>query len=374
MSWDILKIPLLEKWKTWWIQRHPDEIGEYSWVYLFERGKQIRPKLFCELWSYLCKDRPPCIELAFIIECIHVATLILDDCPWMDNANQRRGWETLHSKFSCKKSFLIGHDIIHMTYLIFTSHPLEYYTKEITESDLEQIIRQKSYRLWKGQLMDLRGSGSLFELASMKTGVLFELVTETVAICVGLDRDFWRLWGNNLGVLFQWMDDWNDREEDKQLCQRNAFNENEKSTLLAYTNLWNQLSQSIGSSWFDRPFGVFMKSYFTDSLPLELSSVETSSISSLLLSQPIPVMEYKDMDEKRCLKYKKGIYFMQQIEPYFSIKMDIPCEKWFLKTNLWEIPEKDWRDQSEIDEWIKMYPWIEGLYTLLDTDDPDLRD
>ena len=117
-----------------------------------------------------------------------------------------------------------------------------------------------------------------------------------------------------------------------------------------------------------------MKSYFTDSLPLELSSVETSSISSLLISQPVPLMEYKDMDEERCLKYKKGIYFMQQIQPYFSMKMDIPREKWFLKTNLWEIPEKDWRDQSEIDEWIKLYPWTEGLYTLLDTDDPDFRD
>lgn len=372
MSWDTLKIPLLAQWKSWWIERHPEEIGEYSWIYLFERGKQIRPKLFCELWSYLCPDRPPCIELAFIIECIHVGSLILDDSPWMDNAEKRRGWDTLHSKYSCKKSLLIAHDVLHMAYLIFTSHPLEYYTKDMTELELETFIKQKSYRLWKGQLMDLRGSGSLFELASMKTGVLFEWVSETVAICIGLDREFWRVWGNYLGILFQWIDDWNDREEDKVNNQRNAFNEDSENTLHIYRLLWDHISQGIGSVWFERPFGIYMKSYFTDSIPLSTDS--PSSISPSYLSHPISYMPYVHENEERLKKYSKGIYLMKQLEPYFNQKVDIPREKWFLKTYLWALPENEWRSQPEIEEWVKTYPTLETLSIWLDENDPDFID
>jgi hypothetical protein len=51
MSWDI----------------HPVDVAEYSWNYLFTGGKEIRSKLFCELWKYLSPDSDVCAELAFAI-------------------------------------------------------------------------------------------------------------------------------------------------------------------------------------------------------------------------------------------------------------------------------------------------------------------
>ena len=49
--WDIYKIKIHEKWKKRWFDTHPYEIAEYSWNYLFTGGKEIRSKLFCELWT-----------------------------------------------------------------------------------------------------------------------------------------------------------------------------------------------------------------------------------------------------------------------------------------------------------------------------------
>jgi geranylgeranyl pyrophosphate synthase len=67
---------------------------------------------------------------------------------------------------------------------------------------------------------------------------MFELVSETVAVLSNLDREFWRHWGNSLGILFQWMDDWQDREEDTLQKNRNAFNEQFDLTLKYYNYLY----------------------------------------------------------------------------------------------------------------------------------------
>lgn len=380
MSWDTLKVPFLTQWKSWWIEHHPSEIGEYSWTYLFERGKQLRPKLFCELWSYLCPDRTPCIELAFIIECIHVTTLILDDFPWMDNAEERRGWKTLHSQFTEKKALLLAHDVIYMAYLIFTSHPLEYYSKTLTLSDLEVFIRQKIYRLWKGQLMDLRGSGSLLDIASMKTGVLFEWVTETVALCLDLDPVFWREWGNRFGILFQWVDDWNDLEEDAKSGQRNAFNENPSGTLAIYSKLWKEIESNIGPSWFERPFGIQLRSYFTDTIPLSYEIVQstsnTSNISTMssLLEQSRVSMPYKDAPLERNKQYSKGIFWMRQIQPYLLNSTFQMGEDFFIKTSLWTIPETEWRNHPELQKRMKESPWLFTIWNWLEKQLDDMEE
>lgn len=236
MSWDEWKSYTLTRWKTWWLARHPEEVGAYSWSYLFERGKQIRPRLFCELWRYLCPEQPVCAEAAFLIECAHVASLILDDLPWMDNAEERRGWQTLHRRFSLRKALLLTHDVLELAYEVGRSCPLLQEKAEVirkrgsAEEEEEKAKwaehgREKAKSLWLGQWLDVSRSGSLYEMAAWKTGTLFEAVAEGVALAAGLDPFFWGKWGNALGVLFQWVDDWDDREEDARIGQRNAFNE-----------------------------------------------------------------------------------------------------------------------------------------------------
>lgn len=282
MSWEVHKPHIYEKWKTYWYHTHPIDIAEYSWNYLFTGGKEIRARLFCELWQYLYPDVMVCAELAFSIECIHTASLILDDTPWMDNAAERRGKTTLHLIFTQKKAILLAHDVMYMVYLIWNENK----PTHISLHNWEIFMKDKLQRLMIGQWYDLEKTGKLTDLASLKTGVLFELVTETVAICTNLDREFWKIWGNHMGILFQWMDDWQDREEDRLIHSRNAFNEAYDTTLLAYGQIWQKIERDIGPGWFRLPFGQFMKTYFTRDIPLPLLSSSLSSLSDLSLSYP----------------------------------------------------------------------------------------
>ena len=281
MSWDKIKPAIYDTWRTYWFDTHPAEIAAYSWEYLFTGGKQIRPRLFCELWQYLSPDLEVCGEFAFAIECIHVASLILDDMPFMDNAPSRRGKKTLHATFSERKAFLLFHDVLYMVYLIW----IKYKPEHIHMYDWEKYMIEKLMYLAMGQWYDLEKRGTLIELASLKTGILFELITETVAICVQLDRPCWKSWGNHLGILFQWMDDLHDRVEDAEQGNRNAFNESYDTTMTSYIDIWKRIETGIGRSWFDTPFGIFMKSYFTEGI-----TIDTPPIFDIIdVSIPYPI-------------------------------------------------------------------------------------
>ena len=294
MSWEKYRPDIHTKWKTYWYETHPPEIAAESWNYLFTGGKEIRSRLFCELWAYLSPDQNISAELAFAIECIHVASLILDDTPWMDNAMTRRGKPTLHLVFSNKKSLLLFHDVMFMVYRIWQENKPDH----ISLSDWEELIVSKLQRLMVGQWYDLEKKGTLIELASMKTGVLFELVAETVALCTGLDRHTWKMWGNHVGILFQWMDDWSDQEEDIAQQNRNAFNESYNDTLSYYGAIWGKIEKEIGPSWFTRPFGKFMKQYFTNDIPLLNTSSVSASLSELFIAYPIPILPtYSELED-----------------------------------------------------------------------------
>ena len=366
MSWDELRVPLFAQWKTWWLSRHPVEIGEYTWAFLFERGKQIRAHLFCELWNYLCPDRPPCIEIAFIIECIHVVSLILDDLPWMDHANERRGWKTLHFKFSIRKALLIAHDVLELAYQVGNSQPL--LQKEKGQLEMWYWWGQtKTKILWYGQWLDLSRSGDLEELAKMKTGILFECVSELVATFVGLDPFFWREWGKTLGILFQWIDDWKDREEDRIIQQRNAFNESYDWTMARYTELWARVVQGIGKGWWNRPFGNYLWNYFTVlySHPPLISEQSSLSLLIHLFGTPSPSLDCSSIIFPHSItpSLHIGLFFMGLFLPYLN-QTTIPiesleetveeAEEWSL-TKLWTIEESQWMNWLETRAKIKPF-------------------
>jgi geranylgeranyl pyrophosphate synthase len=353
--WNKIKIPIYEKYKKKWLESHPKDIGEYSWDYLFEGGKQIRPNLFCDLWNYLCPDLEICGELAFAIECIHVSSLILDDSPWMDNASERRGKKTLHLMFSEKKALLICYDVMKIVYDIW----LTYKPNTITNDIWILYITNKLELLTIGQWYDLSRKGNFIDLASLKTGILFELVTETVAICLDLDRDYWRVWGNSLGILFQWMDDWIDREEDLLQKNRNAFNENYNQTLQLYSYLWNKIINQIGKGWFKRNFGEYIQSYFTNKIPMTILHV-SSSIHEIITTYSNPWKITKIIPSATFNKDKLITYSLEDLyelsktvdrDLVISLMMiysnkDIKIEP--LKTNLWEIDENAWESVPEL--------------------------
>lgn len=354
MIWEDERQSVKDKWRKWWNKYHTEEISEYTWNYLFTGGKEIRAKLFCELWNYLSPDLKVNCEIAFAVECIHAASLILDDTPWMDNANERRGRKTLHLVYTPKKAVLVAFEVMHMVMEIWlTNRP-----GHISEKVWSEHLKSKLEKLVVGQWYDLDKKGSLYELSSLKTGVLFELVTESVALCCGLDRDYWRYWGNSLGVLFQWMDDWNDRDEDKAQNNRNAFNEDTPYTLAAYNELWAQIAYGIGQQWFEKPFGKYMKTYFTDSLYYTFVSKKytLSDLSKFKLHleanlQSILQNDYKQLTTFISKAIDNTVFRFENNEEIIMTLYNFVNSEWllnynkskeFLNVNLWEIDESEW--------------------------------
>jgi geranylgeranyl pyrophosphate synthase len=338
--WDILKVEIEEKWKKYWLDTHPKEIGEYSWDYLFTGGKQIRPKLFCELWHYLSPDSKIIAELAFAIECIHVSSIILDDTPWMDNASERRGKKTIHTVFSPKKAVLVSYDLIDMAINIWKNNR----PSHINSDTWITLLKSKLQRLMIGQWYDLEKTGSLIELSSLKTGVLFELVTETVAVCTNLDPEFWKIWGNNLGVLFQWMDDFLDMDEDKQQNNRNAFNESYENTLQNYFILWQSIEKGIGKQWFENSFGQYMKNYFTQKINISEIQSTYDNLSSIQLEYPTNILipeliGSSKLDKKYYFNFING----KQMIKYIWNNVDNMISQQ-AKHNFWNIDESQWEN------------------------------
>jgi len=306
----------------------------------------------------LAPDKKINAELAFAIECIHVASLILDDTPWMDNAAERRGKKTLHTILSPNKALLVFYELMSIVREIWLNNkPIH-----ISDEFWNNFLKIKLQRLVIGQWYDIEKKGNLLELASLKTGVLFELVTETVALCIGLDTEFWKIWGNNLGILFQWMDDWNDREQDIVQNNRNAFNEDYHLTLNNYEYLWSKIENGIGKQWFLRPFGIFMRQYFTNNIPINLKInnkllFENISIS-YITSLTVPEIEIKDeyfLKNEKAVEYinKYDIHKGKDILKRIYIASDTVDEIPNIKTNLWYVDENEWENLDEIQNLIK---------------------
>ena len=355
MSWEYIKIDIYKKWKQYWFTTHSHDVATYSWDFLFTGGKEIRSTLFYELWRYLSPDNIVCGELAFAIECIHVASLVLDDSPWMDNADTRRGKDTLHRVFSPKKAVLICHDIMYMVYLIWQNNKPD----TIDVYHWRELIKNKLEYLMIGQWCDLNKQGSLIELASFKTGILFEFVTEIVALYIGLDTAFWKTWGNNLGILFQWTDDWNDMTEDILQNNRNAFNEDYNFTLEKYIHIWQKIENGIGPSWFKQPFGIFMKSYFTQIIADKCDTIHLYNLSDLFVPYQYPtptVSDIQNIDKKHIFTVLNGNdiiktmfmlsdYIFKNYDTYNLNYMNIYLN---MKGILWNIDENEWKNEPII--------------------------
>ena len=77
-------------------------------------GKRVRPILVllsCEAFGGKIEDA---IDAAIAVEILHNFTLVHDDI--MDNANTRRGKQTIHKKWDVNAAILVGDELIGLSY------------------------------------------------------------------------------------------------------------------------------------------------------------------------------------------------------------------------------------------------------------------
>ncbi len=215
---------------------NPSEEGPYSEPLtdganysLIGDGKRLRPIMtwFMGVQGYGL-DEKALMPLLRSLEYMHTASLIFDDLPSQDNANIRRGKETLHQVANTAVAELTG--------LFLTQKAVEEQTSldSFDPRTVLQLIQYSSKRtadMCKGQAMDLDSKGKQLTLEELnrksfyKTGMAFEVCLMMPAILAQAsekEMDVWKKFSYHAGIAFQIKDDLLDVEGNTSLLGKQA--------------------------------------------------------------------------------------------------------------------------------------------------------
>ncbi|RUM63334.1 MAG: polyprenyl synthetase family protein [Sulfurimonas sp.] len=197
-------------------------------------GKRLRAKLILKI-APEHKDAP---LLAAIVELIHGASLLHDDV--IDDAMTRRGVTSVNASNGSKVAVMLG-DIL--------------YSKAFTElisfdKDIAQTIAASVTALSKGEMMDVKmaenfnSDESLYlDMLYLKTATLIEAAAKASALLVGKDAEKHALYGRNLGLSFQIIDDILDITESEKVLGKPVMNDYvEGKCTLPYIYLYEALN------------------------------------------------------------------------------------------------------------------------------------
>lgn len=182
---------------------------------LLDSGKRLRPLITALTAEALGGSAAYAIDAACAIEMVHTASLIIDDLPCMDDAEQRRGKPANHVAHGEDIAILGAVSLISDAFgIIARDHQLAADVK----IDLIRVLSESigADGLCAGQERDLRDirahadAESLAQLQYQKTGALFVVCLEAGARIAGLNQQDLaplRAFGTHAGLAFQILDD-----------------------------------------------------------------------------------------------------------------------------------------------------------------------
>ena len=172
-------------------------------------GKRIRPMILilsCEVFGGKLEDA---VDAAVAIEILHNFTLVHDDI--MDNADTRRGRDTIHKKWDTDIAILAGDELVGLAYkslLKTKSHRIGDIAKAFTEGIIE-VCEGQSF----DKEFELRRDVKLEEY-TMMIGKKTSKLLETCAVIGTLigngtkeQLETMRKFAENIGLAFQIQDD-----------------------------------------------------------------------------------------------------------------------------------------------------------------------
>ncbi|MGE4419016.1 MAG: polyprenyl synthetase family protein [Sulfurimonas sp.] len=197
-------------------------------------GKRLRAKLILKIAD--TNEKAPL--LAAIVELIHGASLLHDDV--IDEATLRRGTASVNATEGSKTAVMLG-DIL--------------YSKAFTElvsfdRNIAKIIASSVTALSKGEMMDVKMAHAFnadeekyLEMLYLKTATLIEAAAHSAALLADKDPLSHALYGRNLGLSFQIIDDILDIVSDAATLGKPAMNDFvEGKCTLPYIYLYRALN------------------------------------------------------------------------------------------------------------------------------------
>jgi len=221
------------------IERLIEEVGYDEVSRLFgtlSGGKRLRAKLILKI----APNHEKAPLLAAIVELIHAASLLHDDV--IDESILRRGVASVNATDGSKTAVMLG-DIL--------------YSKAFSElvafdRDIAKVIASSVTALSKGEMKDVKmaqffnsDEEKYLDMLYLKTATLIEAAAIGAALLCGKDAQKHGVYGRNLGLSFQIIDDILDITADEKALGKPALNDFvEGKCTLPYIYLYNALNSS----------------------------------------------------------------------------------------------------------------------------------
>ena len=206
-------------------------------------GKKIRSTIIFDTGKIFNIDQRKLINICAAVECIHSYSLIHDDLPCMDNDTIRRGKPSTHVKFGEASAVLAGNSLLTLAFEIIADK------NYLVNSSLKnEIIKSLAFcsghtGIAGGQELDLKfekrkkNLKQIIEMQKKKTGKLFNFCLFAVAVVAkknSKEKLFFSNLGEEIGLLFQFADDFLDVKGSKKLVGKPIKKDNKKgkSTLI----------------------------------------------------------------------------------------------------------------------------------------------
>jgi geranylgeranyl diphosphate synthase type II len=193
-------------------ERKPQSLYEPIKYVLSMGGKRVRPVLMLLAYN-IFKDNPESIlSSACALETYHNYTLLHDDL--MDNADLRRGHETVHRKWDANTAILSGDSMLVLAYERMAQCPKEKLAEVLS------LFTETALEIGEGQQYDMEfenrtdvTEAEYIEMIRLKTSVLLACAVKMGAILADAsaeDADNLYKFGEQIGLAFQLQDDFLD--------------------------------------------------------------------------------------------------------------------------------------------------------------------
>jgi geranylgeranyl diphosphate synthase type II len=165
-------------------------------------GKRVRPVISLAVGEALGESVDQVMSAAVAIELVHNFSLVHDDLPALDNDEERRGRRSVWATYGEATAVLAGDALLAEAFRAACTYP---------SSDVARELAQATLGMIGGQYLDtMVPEADLAIVHRLKTGRLF-FAAVTMALWAAQlplgEQQPWRSFGEELGLLFQVVDD-----------------------------------------------------------------------------------------------------------------------------------------------------------------------
>jgi len=207
-------------------------------------GKKIRSSIIIGAGKLFNIETSKLLNVCGAVECIHSYSLIHDDLPCMDNDKTRRGKPATHIKFGESTAILAGNSLLTLAFEMIMDKDYKIEHKAKAELVKALAICSGHTGIAGGQYLDLnfekkkKRFSDIVNMQRKKTGKLFNFCCFAAGVVAKKSikelKSLSKL-GEDIGLLFQIVDDFIDLKGSKKLAGKSIKKDQKKgkSTLIS---------------------------------------------------------------------------------------------------------------------------------------------